>query len=92
MKKKETDKGLKFVELTLSDRRKLGYGNICDTCNEVITGVGYFPPVYCHRIFCEKCFEDIKKHKVYEEDKPYEERMLSQLIREMDEAGVVETD
>lgn len=53
----ENEKGFKVIEIDSREMLKIGCGNICDHCNEIHWGKGYYVAVL-NRWFCPACYED----------------------------------
>lgn len=74
MKKIENKKGFLIAEISLDEAYKLGWGNVCDDCNETLTGDRFFIPVLGRRCYCKKCFDEWMETAIrYDEDILYEE-------------------
>lgn len=76
MELKKYSKGLVGVRMTINDRMEKGFGNICDDCNEEITGDSVYIPVL-NQSFCINCGEKfLESHKLYSEDEKYQKSNL----------------
>lgn len=89
MKKKENKKGFQIFEVSINEAYALGWGDICDNCNELLTGTRYFVPVLGRRCLCESCCNEwVKEATVYEEDKPYEKQETEHFLKEAEQSKV----
>lgn len=76
-KKYENSKDIAIIELTFDEADKIGFGPICDNCNDILMlsreNVYYIPVL--NRLFCKDCLEEWLNRnttKRYEEDNHYE--------------------
>lgn len=78
------------AQLSLEEARKLGWGDICDNCNELMTKERFFIPVLGRRCLCKKCFDEwLAGATRFEEDIPYEEREWDRFLDECIYSGVI---
>ena len=76
-RKYENSKDIAIIELTLDEASNVGFGPICDKCNDILImshKVVYYIPVL-NKMFCKNCLEkwlnkDTTRH--YSEDNHYE--------------------
>lgn len=76
-RKYENSKNIAVIELTLKEATNVGFGPICDMCNDIILDddtTRYYIPVL-NEVFCKKCYKEWINRpstKHYEEDNHYE--------------------
>lgn len=79
MKKFKTKTGNIAYEVCLYERILLGWGDVCDNCNDSLEDKAYYLPV-ANRVFCKRCFDgEINNLPSYEEDKEYEQEKCEKL-------------
>lgn len=76
-KKYENSKNIAIIEMNLDEASNVGFGPICDYCNDVSldkNSIRHYIPVL-NKVFCKKCYEkwiNNPSTKHYEEDIHYE--------------------
>lgn len=81
MEVKDNGKGLRYVEVTPQDRYELGFGGLCDQCNNKLVGMNsIFIPVLS-MLFCDECGKKyLSTHSLHKEDEKYQDRNLKLYI------------
>lgn len=70
----ENDKGFKVIALSVEDAFKLGWGNVCMNCNNLIKGEMYYIAVL-NDVMDLECYNKwYKRAKLYADDKYYEDK------------------
>lgn len=83
MKKFETKTGNIAYEVCLYERILLGWGDVCDNCNDSLEDKAYYLPV-ANRVFCKGCFDgEINSLPCFEEDREYEQEKCENLEKRM---------
>lgn len=75
----KNDKGFKILKLNSEDCDKVGFGPVCDNCNNWLfdEDVRYYVPVL-NRLFCESCYDEWYQNATrYIEDVEYEIRYFN---------------
>ena len=76
-RKYKNSKDIAVIEMTLDEASNIGFGPICDHCNDVSldkNSIRYYIPVL-NKLFCKECYKEWINNpttKHYEEDIHYE--------------------
>lgn len=85
MKVVNNEKGFKIAEVSPDEASRLGWGDICDNCNDEMTGNRYFVPVLGRRCLCKGCLDEWLDFAIrFKEDIPYEKREWDTFLMECD--------
>lgn len=89
MKRVKNEKDFKVFRVSIMEAHRLGWGDICDQCNDMMSGDRMFIPVLCQRCLCPECYNEwINKTTHYEEDIPYENREAEDFERTVGNLGM----
>lgn len=82
--------GFDIIKVSREERRKLGWGDICDLTNEFSDGDMYYLPALGRKCLSEGCFEDFigRFNSVPDEDKYYQDLEMRYMLRVFEACGV----
>lgn len=82
--------GFDIIKVSRTERRMLGWGDICDLTGVTVDGDMYYLPALGRKCLSEGCFEDFieKTKSIPDEDKYYQDLELRYMSKVFEVCGV----